>query len=109
MVSKGRALTIYEEAHSGKMLGNVKVEDKLLDTLSQFLPEGCKPIIITDAGFRNPWFKQVLSLVWDFVGRVRGTHKYFDGKKWLSIKCNALYNGSIHVIRELRSVELHLL
>ncbi|MEZ9200769.1 IS4 family transposase, partial [Shewanella sp. 10N.286.54.B9] len=31
--------------------------------------------IVTDAGFRIPWFKQILSLEWDYVGRFRNrTH-----------------------------------
>jgi hypothetical protein len=39
------------------------------------LPNDCKPIIVTDAGFRIPWFKQILSLNWDCVRRFRNrTH-----------------------------------
>jgi hypothetical protein len=30
-----------------------------------------KPIIVTDAGFKVPWFRQILKLGWDFVGRTR--------------------------------------
>lgn len=104
LVSKGRALTIYEEAHPEKKLGNVKVETKFLISLSQFLPEGCRPIIITDAGFRNPWFIQVLKLGWDFVGRVRGTHKYFDGKKWLL--CKDLLSKATSTARSIDNVLL---
>jgi hypothetical protein len=38
------------------------------------LPNDCKPIV-TDAGFRIPWFKQILSLHWDYEGRFRNrTH-----------------------------------
>jgi hypothetical protein len=36
------------------------------------LPESCQPIIVTDAGFRAPWLRKVVSLGWDYVGRVRG-------------------------------------
>jgi IS4 transposase len=40
-------------------------------TLKTMLPENCRPSIITDAGFRPPWFELIRSLDWDFVGRVR--------------------------------------
>lgn len=29
-------------------------------------------------GFRNPWFKAVLKIGWDFIGRVRGLTKYTE-------------------------------
>jgi len=88
LASKGRALTLYEEVYSEKKLGNAKVEKNFLERLNKFLPEGCKPIIITDAGFRNPWFRRVLELGWDYVGRVRGTHQCYNGILW--IKCKIL-------------------
>ena len=52
------------------------------------LPDDCKPIIVTDAGFRIPWFKQVLSLEWDYVGRVRNrTHsKKVEESDWAPVK-----------------------
>jgi len=35
-----------------------------------------KAIIVTDAGFRCPWFQQVREVGWDFVGRVRNTNEW---------------------------------
>lgn len=60
LVAKGRALTIYEEVHLLKKLGNRRVQSNFLKTLKKLLPIGCKPIIVTDAGFHNEWFRQVL-------------------------------------------------
>ncbi len=57
----GRALTLYEEVHSQKNIGNPKVHKTLLRTLQKHLLDTCCPII-TDAGFRNPWFKMVIAL-----------------------------------------------
>jgi len=68
----GRALTLYDEVHPQKKQGNGKVEKQFLKTLKKLLPEQCCPIIITDAGFRTPWFNAVQALGWDFVGRVGG-------------------------------------
>ncbi|HXT83766.1 MAG TPA: IS4 family transposase [Verrucomicrobiae bacterium] len=86
LVLKGRALALYEEVYPEKKLGNTKIEKNFLEKLNKLLPEGCKPIIITDAGFRNPWFKKIIELNWDYVGRVRGTHKYYNGNSWLKCK-----------------------
>jgi hypothetical protein len=35
------------------------------------LPDNCHPIIVADAGFQVPWHELVLSLGWNYVGRVR--------------------------------------
>jgi len=90
LVTKSRALTLYEEVHVEKNYGTVAVENKFLDALYQILPADCQPIIITDAGYRSPWFIKVISLGWNYVGRVRGTHNFFDGEKWIS--CTALHS-----------------
>jgi len=68
----GRALTIYDEVHPQKKQANVQVEARFLARLKTLLPKHCCPIIITDAGYRTPWFNAVTDLGWDFVGRVGG-------------------------------------
>lgn len=68
----GRALTLYEEVHPRKKLGHRHVETRFLKTLKTLLPDAICPIIVTDAGFRNPWFAAVQKLGWHFVGRVGG-------------------------------------
>lgn len=67
---QGRAIPIYFEVHPEKMLGNATVEQRFLDILEKhIIPKNVKPIVVTDAGYRNPWFKKVLSLGWHVVGR----------------------------------------
>jgi len=68
----GRALTLYDEVHPEKKQGNGQVEKSFLKRLKELLPDFCCPIIITDAGYRTPWFNAVQELGWDFVGRVGG-------------------------------------
>lgn len=68
----GRALTLYEEAHYQRHNGNPRVHERFLARLKALLPQGCRPIIVTDAGFRTPWFRAVLALGWDYIGRVGG-------------------------------------
>jgi hypothetical protein len=72
----GRALTLYEEVHNEKKLGNAKVQNKFLVSLKSLLPKTCKPIVVTDAGFHNDWFANVIAQGWDYIGRVRGGKKY---------------------------------
>jgi len=79
----GRALTIYEEVHGGKKLGNAKVQKKFLISLKSLVPENCKPIVVTDAGFHNDWFSEVVALGWDYIGRIRGGKQYqLVSNKW---------------------------
>jgi hypothetical protein len=71
----GRALPIYVETHSQKMLSNATVEEHFLDRLRDVLPPECRPIVVSDAGYKGPFFEAVKALGWDFLGRIRGTSK----------------------------------
>ena len=71
----GRALPIYVEVHPIKKLGNAAVEERFLRSLAAILPVGSVPIVISDAGFKGPFFQAVLALGWHFLGRIRGTAK----------------------------------
>jgi hypothetical protein len=82
----GRALPIYLEVHPQKKLGNVAVETRFLSSLRAVLPAECRPIMVSDAGFKGPFFQAVLDLEWDFVGRVRGPSVAFntDENQWVT-------------------------
>jgi Transposase DDE domain len=86
LVAEGRSITLYEEVHSKKKEGNEKVHQIFLQNLNSILPEGCRPCIVTDAGFKNPWFISVSNFGWDYIGRARGMVKYDDGSGFQSIK-----------------------
>jgi hypothetical protein len=66
----GRAMMIYEEVYPEQKKGKPKIERRFLQRLKEVLPEDCRPILVTDAGFRMPWFDDVRKLGWDFVGRL---------------------------------------
>lgn len=68
---QGRALTLYEEIHPLNTKEKPHTHRQFMTQLKTMLPLHCQPIVVTDAGFRNPWFRLVESLGWDFVGRVR--------------------------------------
>lgn len=67
----GRTLTLYEEVHPLRRLANPRVHRAFLRQLKALLPQGAVPILLTDAGFRTPWFRSVSSLGWHWIGRVR--------------------------------------
>lgn len=71
VVARGRAITVYEEVHPLAKLGSPRVEAAFLKRLRSLLPEGIRPILLADAGFRVPWFRAVEALGWEFVARVR--------------------------------------
>ena len=73
----GRPLTIYQEVHPLSTKENPAIHLKFLSRLKTILHSECKPIIVTDAGFKVPWFRQVLNLGGDFLGRTRKPN-YFD-------------------------------
>jgi Transposase DDE domain len=54
--------------------------------LAAVIPSDCKPVIVTDAGFRTPWFDAVAALGWDFIGRIRDTTKVLTTHGWISSK-----------------------
>ena len=88
VVLKGRALSLYEEVHPKKLENNPVVHKKFLAQLKELLAKQCRPIIVTDAGFHNSWFKAVQEIGWDYVGRVRG-NKYYrlnTDNKWVTYR-----------------------
>jgi len=67
----GRSIVIYEASYPKKKENNHATHKLFLQQLKAILPVSVKPIIVTDAGFRGPWFAYIRELGWDFVGRLR--------------------------------------
>lgn len=74
----GRAITLYERVFPFARYNSPSAHREFLIALHAVVPEHCKPIVVTDAGFRGPWFAAVESLGWDFVGRIRNRIKYYN-------------------------------
>jgi Transposase DDE domain len=68
---KGRSIVIYEECYPKKKENNHATHQQFLKSLKAVLPPCEPPIIVTDAGFRAPWFKAIYQMGWHFVGRLR--------------------------------------
>jgi hypothetical protein len=67
----GRGLTIYQQVYPKSTAGSVRAERALLEALQRSMPVGAEVIIVTDAGFRRPWFVDVERLGWSWIGRIR--------------------------------------
>src|SRR5918992_3177425 len=102
----GRSLTLYEEVHTAKTKEKPKTHRQFLQTLKSLLPPGCRPILVTDAGFRTPWFKQIEAFGWDWVGRIRNRHEVqLPGEEeW--IPCKSLYPQATSIPKALGRARL---
>jgi hypothetical protein len=73
---QGRAIPLYEATYPLTDYNSPRTHLDFLKTLKTLLPSHCRPIIVSDAGFRGPWFDAVGKLGWHWVGRVRNAIKY---------------------------------
>ena len=90
IVIKGRSLTLYEEVHPQAKATSPKVHNAFMHNLSSILPKTARPIIVTDAGFRAPWFKLLDTMGWPWVGRIRNRDMVCSpNKSWVA--CKTLY------------------
>ena len=79
----GRGLTIYQQVYPESKLGNARAERALLEQLHKWMPVSAQVIIVTDAGFRRPWFIEVERLGWSWIGRIRGSMCVSrEGRHW---------------------------
>ncbi len=95
----GRTLTLFEQVYPMKQYNSPKAHNRFLKELAQVVPKNKRPIIITDAGFRGPWFRAVDALDWDWVGRIRkGVYVSLNqGERWMKTK--QLYLGATRTIK----------
>lgn len=79
-----------------------------LQRLKAMLAHECCPIIVTDAGFRTPWFREIESLSWDWVGRIRNRHmiKYCNNSDNNWQDCKTCYPHATSTAKHLGRVQL---
>lgn len=110
VVARGRTITMYEEVHPEARKNNATVEAAFLARLKVLLPAGIRPIVITDAGFRVPWFRAVEAIGWHWIGRVRHRTRlrFLAAKSAKSawICCTTLHRSATARVRSLGEIEL---
>jgi len=72
LLYQGRSIPIYNEVHPVDKHEDEDIHIAFLDNLHALIPSEVKVTIVTDAGFKTPWFEKVAALGWYFIGRVRG-------------------------------------
>ena len=106
----GRTLTILDMVFAGKQQGSPAAEKYFLQRLKTLVPDGATPILITDAGFRNPWFRAVGAMGWFWLGRLR--HRTFFTRPGMTMQkdawlpCRALYALATSRPQDLGEVEI---
>jgi hypothetical protein len=68
----GRTLTLLDMVVPGREQGAPGTEKRFLQQLRAIVPASVTPILVTDAGFRTPWFRAVSAMGWHWLGRLRG-------------------------------------
>lgn len=88
VVVEARSITLYEEVHPRKKLGNPKVHRAFLTRLANIVPPGGRVIVMTDAGFNAPWFKLIEERGWQSLGRIRGRNRLQlgEGGPWAAAR-----------------------
>jgi predicted small integral membrane protein len=105
LVVKGRAVVLYEEVHPMKQYGSPRVHERFLKQMRALLPQHSRPILITDAGFRAPWFKLCNRLKFDWVGRIRNRDMVRAHARADWVGCKALYAGATTTPQDLGAFE----
>lgn len=97
----GRMLTLYEEVYPITQYNSPTAHDRFLRGLAKVAPHHTHRILITDAGFRGPWFRTVEALGWDWVGRLRKNgHVSLDvGNTWQEMA--SVYRRASYKIQSL--------
>ena len=108
----GRSLPILWRVYPEGMQNSPRAHQDLLDSLQAMLPDGVRPILVTDGMFRGPWFRAIQKLGWDYVGRIsylgtiiespRRREKGYDIVKRAQDEVSDL--GTVGVFREERRV-----
>ena len=85
---EGRSVILYERVFPFSEYNSPVSHNPFLRELATILPKRCCPLIITDAGYRNTWFREVEKLGWFWLGRIRGEVGFRESglSKWRSNK-----------------------
>lgn len=106
LIVDGRALPLYEEVFHLSQYNKPRTHRAFLKTLKSLLPAHCVAIIVTDAGFRGPWFKAVEAQGWYWLGRVRNCINYRTVSRRIWRQTRSLYGRATSKPQYLGECEL---
>ncbi|WP_387468497.1 IS4 family transposase, partial [Photorhabdus sp. RM323S] len=88
LLCDGRAMPLLSWVVSSEKQNNTLIQNQFLDSLAKAVSSDARVIIVTDAGFKSPWFRHIASLGWDFIGRIRNNVQFHLAESpeiWLKI------------------------
>lgn len=101
----GRTLTLLDMVFPGKEQGSPGAEKRFLERLGTLVPDEVRPILVTDAGFRTPWFRRVEARGWHWLGRLRGRTRIrpqdAEDRDRAWVDCRQLHALASRSVREL--------
>lgn len=88
LLSDGRAIPLLNRIEPLKKQGNHQVHVEFLNELQRIIGAHKSVTIVTDAGYKAPWFAHIKHIGWDFVGRLRGNvQSQLDGEtQWRTVE-----------------------
>lgn len=110
LLCDGRSLPLMSQVVPVEKLNNSLIQKEFLDSLARALPSDARVIIVTDAGFHSAWFRHIISLGWDFIGRVRNNVQFLldtAPETWLKVsdcpKCKTPeYRGPGRLVKDTK-------
>ncbi|MDF2180428.1 IS4 family transposase [Aliiglaciecola sp. CAU 1673] len=103
---RGRSVILYERTFTFAQYNSPASHNAFLQELADVLPTGTCPLIVTDAGYRNTWFRQVEVMGWFWLGRIRGEVGFQPAgqSQWHSNK--SLYPTAVSRAKHIGAVQL---
>jgi hypothetical protein len=102
----GRAISVFQRVFPFARYNSPSAHAEFLMQLKAVLPPSCRPLIVTDAGFRGPWFRAVEANGWDWVGRIRNRIKYFNKQTGRWRYTDSLYAEATATVKHVGRVAL---
>lgn len=106
----GRTLTVLDMVFPAGQQGSPRAEKQFLRRLAAVLPENVRPILVTDAGFRGPWFRAVEAMGWYWLGRLRNRTQLKPAdvpdspEQW--VPCKAMYEQYMGKTRDFGLMDI---
>jgi len=68
----GRSFVLWEQVYSEQEYNKDSTHREFMHEVHRIIPTWCEQVVVvTDAGYRAPWFRLIESFGWHWIGRIR--------------------------------------
>ena len=68
----GRSFVLWEQVYEEREYNKDSTHTEFMHAVHRIIPAWCKQVVVvTDAGYRAPWFRLIEKLGWYWIGRIR--------------------------------------